>query len=734
MRLTKAKRTAVLISATALVWTTYGTKQQEQSKGDVPDDIAYAANFLRSQGMDDPSHGVYQEAVIAYPDISSLLMRERTIHGWVFPARSSGTQKVLAWNGLTYDAISLGEAADLLDDVNKNRSIPSRVFPMGRTIEFIALMDIAGPVPSCLLAMLGEGNLAKEVSERATRTRRNSDIRRSAVSHYDSILSDAVMARIAIAEDFDALLLARKLRRLRQVKGKYPPFAGMRSLSTHESELWYVDKWIADVTRRLANRREDPLTLEEISLLAKEDQIPLLIDLLDEEQRFIIFPGATDTRLTAIGMLKEIGDAATDGLIASLGDQRMTRLTDGSYTFSSPYRFKTVSEICGVMIRELWRLSGFEQADYKFDAEKIRRLWEATSELTNEERWLVALQDDEMPFSVWQSAARTLGHPNYPDTRGTNAANSDHTLPIGPVIPWEHLYNTRRDEVASALLKRAEQGFKPLYVRSDGTATPNYSGASTYAIAAAAWDIDAALPILKRILEAQFSDMQRESVEFVSTTPFPTVASALIYGGEDVWDIYEHMLGQLDFSRSLNLESLLKPIWQHPDHPRSKQLAEKLFLSDGPWHARNSIGPIRGSTSIMLYHPAYLKSVYEALEDTRISSLATRTSKSRIRVNVRRRISSFLNQDSDTLKNVGDTLGLRYCDIVVQGLSRTFDLRDYNLFLPLEKKDEFVTKIKEFIDSGADWTTVQEDRRPLTRGFDPLFYSAPIWPDYSKKD
>ena len=269
----------------------------------------------------------------------------------------------------------------------------------------------------------------------------------------------------------------------------------------------------------------------------------------------------------------------------------------------------------------------------------------------------------------------------------------------------------------------------------DGTEVPNYSGAFSYAIVAAVWNLETSRRVLRRIHGEYLADFERKAPHPTTFKQFAKLSSALIYSGEDVWDDFDRSLDRVDVTGiSVNLTELLTPIWQHPTHPRSQQIAERLFLTENSWHAKHTLERDFRQPSILFYHPAFLESVLQALRDKSVASQVVRTEPTRIEYVIRGQKNIRITRPGEFGIKAGQPLDLRRCDTVMEPLARIFGLREYNLFLSQEEKDKFIAQVLEKLEGGIDWESMEESLRPRIMNNEQLFCTAPIWPDYSKKD
>jgi hypothetical protein len=149
-----------------------------------PPQTSLPATFLTSsiklfeQGLADPRDCEYRQVEIAVSSIWGGVVMISKTHAWVLPQQRDVSHRfVIAWNGLVYPAHSIGDKANLKEDVlaavkadEDARAKSANKFPAagyrfrlawqeGLTVSHASLL----PLKACLLLRLGENLLAEQV-------------------------------------------------------------------------------------------------------------------------------------------------------------------------------------------------------------------------------------------------------------------------------------------------------------------------------------------------------------------------------------------------------------------------------------------------------------------------------------------------------------------------------------------------------------------------------------------
>jgi hypothetical protein len=158
----------------------------------LPEKWGTAVAELRRQGLADPRGCEYREMKITWGSVSSNKGFLGATHAWLMPNASTGqTQKdaqrfAVAWNGLVYPVVEIGETADLKADVETmlkrddetwkqmvaayeervKQSPQAAAFPPHRLNNVswkgsLVQHDQLHPLKIAMVLLLGEGNLAE---------------------------------------------------------------------------------------------------------------------------------------------------------------------------------------------------------------------------------------------------------------------------------------------------------------------------------------------------------------------------------------------------------------------------------------------------------------------------------------------------------------------------------------------------------------------------------------------
>ncbi len=688
-----------------------------------------AANLFLVAGLASPAGGEYRRVTIKLPLIV-FGERQININAWVVEDSLTGVRHVVAWNGLSYAPVTIGETADLEADVTRGRAINERFLGM-ESAEYHASFTTTGPAAGAMLQLYGRPDLAERVvTTPFFMVTTSANPRVAAATMADRILCDAAVARIIYAQDWEALLLCRRVRRFRSVlEGVLQADGSVQGSFNRAVDRSVIDSWIENLNMRISEPSKLP-TSSQLARMPREKRIATLVKHLDESaaaHAYIIGEEPPILDGPAYRLVNE-GDAGIDALIGALEDTRMTRAVFGNGLPMYPYHFSTVGEVAGRLLESAMGMSGFSQDPVKRHAE-IRSFWTQARGKPKEERWLIALEDDDLPPYVWLNAALALSVPSWINPSGTGTVSGTGGLPqhfTGPSIKWPALFEKRRDRVYAALERRARQ----LSIEA------RYSVyAHRMIVSAAVWDLQRAIPMLQLEKEKVLSEARnrKEGPDGSDLGRLSDVVSPLVFAGvADAWKGYEELLDVVKLNRrSSSMDDILAPLWQHPDDPVARRIAERIFKGSGPWSAAYNTSESFGSfTSVFIYLPAFQQGLADGLRDKSAAVTATRYSATAIRYPT---FGPGSGTDGATIAantasiEIGGEIELRRCDLLMEKLKKRFGFNTFDLALSIKDRDMWIDRAQQLMaQENFNWPGEPMPSLFIT---DPVFISRAIWPN-----
>ena len=394
----------------------------------LPEQFVTATATLFDQGLADPRDCEYREIEVVVGSVwgGSCVYK---IHGWVLPNKSSNqTQKFgIGWNGLVYPLVSVGEPAnigeDILQLVKQDETVRARHkierpdFPFSR---FQSAMpepsslshEMLLPLKASLLLRLGHTELAEKVwgawtvGTDAIDTR---DLYLILSSAWAWSLFDRAVTAHMRGDDKLSMLSARSLavpERTRYLKFLEP-----------------LTQLLADEERRVKEEAEPRRPTLEVDLRIKDPRVRVdtLIRRLDEVIALQSGqPGGVDLRESEIvKALIAQGDATVDPLLNVIeNDTRLTRSVSFGRDFHFDRHLIGVHEAAYVALVQILKTSNFAAVDSHWEAMRqgrldqrravaaqIRQYLKEYGGVSLEERWYRILSNDHASADQWLEAA-----------------------------------------------------------------------------------------------------------------------------------------------------------------------------------------------------------------------------------------------------------------------------------------------------------------------------------------
>lgn|GEM_PF-6090206 len=154
------------------------TEKWDVSNSKLPHNAISAIKTLFQQGLGDPRGCEYREIEIRVGNCWNGGGDVVETHGWVFPADDETAKRFgLAWNGLVYPLISVGELADVAKDAKAGlKAAPANNSRLsGAPAEQTAVSHLSVlPLKAAMLLRLGETDLAEQQWAAARKLQLNS--------------------------------------------------------------------------------------------------------------------------------------------------------------------------------------------------------------------------------------------------------------------------------------------------------------------------------------------------------------------------------------------------------------------------------------------------------------------------------------------------------------------------------------------------------------------------------
>ncbi len=613
----------------------------------IEDVFVSAAQALFGQGLADPRGCGYREIAVATGSCWSGYAGVVKTHGWVLPADGDSSQRfAVCWNGLVYPVVSVGDMADLRQDIlpvveadedarlRYEKDNPGRSFyrhrhavPEGGSVSHESMMSLK----ACLLLRLGEADLARKLWESwhaGMRADTNDDdvhlrdpylmlatdwtwalFDRALCAHMrgdDNLARLSARALIPIWDAVDATAEKRGFKRPRPRRGSTgtPRYLGF---------LEPVYAILADQDRRAKSPAtgRTPAPGEGTSPDKAQRIAALIRDLEDVSARQWGQPGgvvlAEDPIVKA---LIEEGDAAVEPLLDCL--QNDTRLTRSVHFHRDFFRHRSligVHEAAYVALSGILKSSFFGVASTGDDlssrgpegraavAAKVREYWTKYRGVPLAERWYRTLADDKASANQWLQAAQSIVRPdNVSVTPGSMfgshvTTSSSGEEPAAPRLGGESLRAGKNPSVTELMARRVERLTPAGDVRSweDRSAL---RAACTLALCLVDWDLKGSVPTLRRLTRRCRDVFALGTAARRHPTPYlgNFIATFTVHrarGGErTALEEYATWIRSVSPSHLDNdVKPLFEPLWSYPNHTAIKKAAAWLFNnSASPWY------------------------------------------------------------------------------------------------------------------------------------------------------
>lgn len=597
----------------------------------LPATLVSAATTLFDQGLADPRGGDYRQVSVS---VGSVWPKDGGVvrtHGWVLPQAAAGPRSAVCWNGLAYAVMSVGGPADLNADVSAlikadadvraarakaDPAEPYDRFIQGADTERVSLSETSFlPLKGCLLLRLGEGELARKfwdawLAGTPPRHNNNDEALRdpylALADQWVRVLFDRALSAHQFGKDSLSVADARRLTALQPVVEAEAGRRGYRRGQDSERRgverpyfpfLSLLPRLLADEERRVAETVHRPVLADIRAMPDKAARIAALIRALDQvavQQQSE--PGRVEPDDSPIVMaLIAEGDDAVQPLINTVaGDTRLTRSV-GSSRGSQPGAMLSVSGAAYAALVDILHTSEFSASPPTWEgraetAAAIQAYWDKYHGFSVAERWYRTLADDKAAPKQWLDTAHEIIRPGNEELQGGWVVTTPH--PGATVLPHGESLRRGHTPSVSALMARRVSALIAYSGAPDNDSRQlnDVENATTMALYFAAWDPQAARPVLRDQFGTQRKtlDHWRASLDVTSDSlKLTKLTLARVHSGDPaaLSDYLDWLkVAPLKDLPIFSLSDILEPLWRSPDDPAVVRGAAFLFLDPrSPW-------------------------------------------------------------------------------------------------------------------------------------------------------
>lgn len=701
---------------------------------DAPTNILSAANTLFAQGFPDPRGCEYREIQIVTSGVWDGRTNATATRGWVLPDANSEPRFAIAWNGLIYPVVKLGDATDLRAEIAgreagrgtnfmlysgmSDRAIgESRsVFLASASSTRVLLLLRLGETSAALRNFLPSHGFASRAASRSVRSPGSNapayDPYLQFASDWAWALFDAVIGAHMRGDESFALATARTLAALQPKVEAEAARRGFRRLPNHDSRkqemekpyLDFLDQFpqlLSDLERR---EREGPRVraLERglTNFANPGERIEALIRDLDlVAARQSSQPGwVVPSQDPIVAALIAEGDPAVEPLLDCVeSDKRLTRSVGFGRDF---FRSRTVLTVSSAAHHALLAIL---QANFSSTAE-MRAYWKKYGSLKIQDRWFEILKDDSAGMRQWLEAAGLIVQPtNKWSLPGTGYSTEYPVTPNGAVpMRGEVLRERTQPSVADLFARRA------LEISPTNLAAYDLSVAGEMGLRLAAWDADAALPVLKDLAERCRAVLEYSAPPpRASASPLgPLLAKLSLARAENgdtaaLGDYAAWLKTTRPDELERSLADSLAPLFKFPTNAIVQAVADDLFGNTNspwgrlPWTRSGQFNPVE---SDLIRVPAFRRLLARELENSAICGVVEWRSPSWVSFTLANQVSQNLGRTLALPDNEqpvgGGKAELRWCDWIAVSLAHTKQIPPFNPFAPVEARDAAIAEAK----------------------------------------
>jgi hypothetical protein len=710
--------------------------------GKVSEDWLSATTKLLDYGLADPRGCEYREVELAVGGVTSKAGHVVKTHAFVLPADSDAAQRFsVAWNGLVYPCLSVGEPADLTEDVAAIAARKTIEHQIAMS-EFIAVSHQHNEYTKCaMLLVLGRDDLASDLLAAMRGGPAGKDPYMSLVTCWTWFHYDRAICGHLWGEDVIALASARAAAATSAAVEKDAPLRGIvrgRDIDGNPAPyirfLGNIDVLVRDQQRRVAlgpagkklddwQKIEDPAA--RIKLLIRN------LEFIDETQDSQ--PGGVSLGSSPIieALTKE-GETAVEPLIDCLEtDDRLVRSVSFSRDFHTTRYLHSVGDAAYSALTLILKTRTFGPAtthgyqsfhNHKREdvVRELREYWQHAKGLPEMDRAFDVLADDNATERQWLEAATKLVSPVRPTGAPPVPAIVRRLLPPSP--PAGAKLATRKSPSVTELLIRRADSVTELDLNST-LRVHHMAAACKLTLLLAQWDPSAARDVIhKRVAQCQALQRDKFYGPYAKTFREPLaqlLAIGLSEKDEAFAAEYATWLGELTPKDVETFEPAIPfvPLGYSPDNPFLVGAAEKAFTSpDSPWlplHEKTKSGWPEFLASPLVSVPAFQKLLAKELTNTaELGTVSVDIEKKMMNVTIKdaRHSGSLANSRDPDLPPDAAPRPLRVCDAYAWHLSRLEGSPLFRPYWPVERKDAAIAQYPEFL---AKWGRCFQGYLPL---------------------
>ena len=693
------------------------------------DAFSNAAEALFAQGLADPRGLEYREIEIAVGNPWNGGGFPVKTHGWVLPADGKDGQFAVAWNGLVYPVVSVGNAADLQKDFAPAPKAASSFEGGFQQASEGSSVDFRSPTPLkiALLSRLGATAIVQRLIKTA-RADSKSDPYLDVARDWAWFAFERAVCAHERGDDYLALVYARLLTRVQPLVEAEAKRRGLQpDTDFRDRRLPYLPflrqlpDLLADSQRRVANPKTRATPPKERDIAA------LIDDLENVDARQWGQPGgvslAGDERVQA---LVKRGNEVVQPLISAFeSDDRLTRSVSFGRDFFRDRNLISVSDAAYAALVDLLRteLDTSSKDGKPFSrtemAAQIRAYWAKMGKLPPAERFYLTLKDDQAGKDQWLQAAANIVQPADVESHGGWTTVPNRKAGQKVALRGESLRDRRTPSVSQLLAKRSDAIAAVRTHSSDDSFL--YIDAGQMALYLAAWDKKAAIPTLrKRLTRAWSIGSQPDDVLASNGNPveqFGTIIAQMTLararcGDLTAYDEYAAWIRKADLKGVFfGSDELQKPLIQGAARPSIGHAIDYLFNSPkSPWS--NILAPENGSwltdfwPTPLALTAGFRKQALRALSNkTPVGSITFNPRsewQSRMEADIQFKGSSIgfngSNNDPDT-PPPGQKRAFRVCDACAYFYSQYQHGPKFQLFWPQKKRDAGALACRQWLDA-----------------------------------
>jgi hypothetical protein len=682
------------------------------------DALSKAAALLFEQGLADPRGLEYREIEITLGSPWNGGGYPLKTHGWILPSKDSNGQFAVAWNGLVYPVINIGNSANLHDDweaegTGKESSL--RVSWRSVNEESAVRFGLLEPLKVVLLLRLGETELAQRLWKLAPHNEKDPYLDLAGDWKWNAF-ERAATAHMR-GDDRLALADARMLARIQPLIEAEAKQRGLKPDTDYSyAQLWAL---LADCERRVANQKNPSLP--------KHDIAALIDDLQNVDARQMGQPGgvslAQDPR---IQVLVKRGNEAVEPLLDAMEtDTRLTRSVSFGRSFHRSRHLISVSEAAYAALVDFLRVdfNAYGEDDKPLSrnefVNKIRAYWAKLGGLSPAERFYAMLRDDKAGKDQWLQAAANIVQPTDVESHGGWTKIPKRNPGQKIVLRGESLRDGRIPSVSQLLAQRSDD---IAAIRTHSTMDHFlYLNAGQIALYLADWDKMAAISTLKKRLSRAWSigaypndilALNGNPVEHFGAMIAKMTLACARCGDETAYDEYAAWIQRVELKGVyFGGEELQKPLVEGAAHPSIERAIDYLFNDPkSPWSnvlARGNGFWLHDFWQTPLPNtPGFRKQALRALTDKSFAGSITFNpredwnSRTEAQIELNGSVIGFRGSNNDPdIPSPGQKVSFRVCDAYAYFYSQYQNSPKFQLFWPEKKRDDGVLACREWLEA-----------------------------------